>query len=177
MELTLEEKEKVFAMYYGQNVAEGGAPVKNLLSLLLLSGGKAYNHKRLQLNTFSEIKEDHAFCIAELIMNEKLAESEGRKLVIDDGYFTVFWSEVKHTGVDNFGFRYSLKVYPDLFVMLPGFKGHTQMNYDAYQYLISKGYAVPLFFEPNHWANGKNAIELRLAVDAKLPKHIESFKK
>jgi len=165
MELTLKEKEKVFSMYYGQEVAQGGALVNNLLSLLLMSGGKAYATLGLELNTFSEIKEDHAFCIAELIMNEKLAESEGRKLVIDDGYFTVFWSEVKHTGVDNFGFRYSLKVYRDLFVMLPGFKGHTQMNYDAYLYLISKGYAVPLFFEPNHWANGKTAIELNIATN------------
>ena len=35
----------------------------------------------------------------------------------------------------------------------------------AYQYLISKGYAVPLFFAPNHWANGKTAIELNIAID------------
>lgn len=34
-----------------------------------------------------------------------------------------------------------------------------------YQYLISKGYDVPLYFSPNHWANGKTAIELGLAIE------------
>lgn len=34
-----------------------------------------------------------------------------------------------------------------------------------FQYLISKGYAVRLWFGPDHWANGKTAIELGLAID------------
>jgi hypothetical protein len=34
-----------------------------------------------------------------------------------------------------------------------------------FQYLIQKGYAVPLFIEPNHPLNGKTAIELGLAID------------
>lgn len=34
-----------------------------------------------------------------------------------------------------------------------------------YQYLFSKGYIIPLFFSPNHPANGKTAIELGLAMD------------
>lgn len=34
-----------------------------------------------------------------------------------------------------------------------------------YQYLIQKGYAVPLFMEPRHPDNGKTAIELGLAID------------
>lgn len=33
-------------------------------------------------------------------------------------------------------------------------------------FLISKGYAVPLFFSPGHWANGKTAIELGIAIDS-----------
>lgn len=33
------------------------------------------------------------------------------------------------------------------------------------QYLILKSYAVPLFFAPIHWANGKTAIELNLAIE------------
>lgn len=37
-------------------------------------------------------------------------------------------------------------------------------NWETYQYLISKGYAVPLFFVPSHWANGKTAIELGIAI-------------
>jgi len=38
-------------------------------------------------------------------------------------------------------------------------------EYDIYQYLILKGYAVPLFFGVGHWANGKTAIELGIAID------------
>lgn len=37
--------------------------------------------------------------------------------------------------------------------------------WDAYQYLISKGYAVPLWFGVGHWANGKTAIELGIAIE------------
>ena len=34
-----------------------------------------------------------------------------------------------------------------------------------FQYLTQKSYAVPLFFEPGHPDNGKDAIELGLAID------------
>ena len=33
------------------------------------------------------------------------------------------------------------------------------------QYLLSKYYAIPLFFGIEHWANGKTAIELKIAVE------------
>lgn len=38
--------------------------------------------------------------------------------------------------------------------------------YDCFQYLMQQGYAVPLFFGLNHWANGKTAIELGIAIEA-----------
>lgn len=34
-----------------------------------------------------------------------------------------------------------------------------------HQFLIQRGYAVPLFIEPNHPLNGKTAIKLGLAID------------
>jgi hypothetical protein len=37
--------------------------------------------------------------------------------------------------------------------------------WQIFQQLILWGYAVPLFFGPDHWANGKDAIELGLAID------------
>lgn len=37
--------------------------------------------------------------------------------------------------------------------------------YPIYTQLIVWSYAVPLFFGINHWANGKTAIELNIAVD------------
>lgn len=39
--------------------------------------------------------------------------------------------------------------------------------FDGFQYLIQKNYAVPLFLGINHWANGKTAIELGIAIDKK----------
>lgn len=33
-----------------------------------------------------------------------------------------------------------------------------------YQFLISRSYAVPLFFSPGHWANGKTALDLNIAI-------------
>ena len=38
----------------------------------------------------------------------------------------------------------------------------------VHQYLISKGYDVPLFFTPDHWANCKTAIELNIAIENNL---------
>ena len=37
--------------------------------------------------------------------------------------------------------------------------------FDVSQYLISKHYAIPLWFGINHWANGKTAIELKMAIE------------
>jgi len=46
------------------------------------------------------------------------------------------------------------------------FSTTTAMMAERFQYLISKGYAVPLFFGLNHWANGKSPIELGLAIES-----------
>jgi hypothetical protein len=43
--------------------------------------------------------------------------------------------------------------------------GIFQVNQFSFQYLISKGYAVPLFIAPSHPCNGKTAIDLELAFD------------
>jgi hypothetical protein len=40
-----------------------------------------------------------------------------------------------------------------------------EFPYQLYQFLISRGYAVPLWFGVDHWANGKTAIELGIAVE------------
>jgi hypothetical protein len=40
-----------------------------------------------------------------------------------------------------------------------------RVSLPVYQYLISRGYAVPLWFGVDHWANGKTAIELGIAVE------------
>jgi hypothetical protein len=44
--------------------------------------------------------------------------------------------------------------------------GKMSVNSDTRDYLISKLYAVPLWFGVNHWANGKTAFELGIAAEA-----------
>lgn len=36
--------------------------------------------------------------------------------------------------------------------------------YSVYELLRQMGYAIPMFFGPNHWANGMDAFDLNLAV-------------
>lgn len=42
------------------------------------------------------------------------------------------------------------------------------VNFEVYQQLILWGYAIPLWFGIDHWANGKTAIELEVAIDKTL---------
>lgn len=46
----------------------------------------------------------------------------------------------------------------------------------AFQYLIQKGYAVPLFFGVNHPCNGKTVIELGLAINKNNDDIAQAFK-
>ncbi len=41
-------------------------------------------------------------------------------------------------------------------------------SFAIYQYLISKGYDVPMFFGIDHWANGKTAIDLGIAIESSI---------
>lgn len=63
--------------------------------------------------------------------------------------------------------RYIVTEY-NLFVQANLIQSSNPLTIYAYQYLIFKGYAVPLWFGVNHWANGKTAIELGIAIDKTL---------
>lgn len=39
------------------------------------------------------------------------------------------------------------------------------LHWRQYEYLREEGYAVPLWFDIDHWANGKTAIELNIAIE------------
>lgn len=41
---------------------------------------------------------------------------------------------------------------------------HPMRYINIHQFLISRGYSVPLFFGIDHWANGLTAIELGIAI-------------
>lgn len=169
--LTTEEIAKVFAMYWGQDIVcrpeyeeHSGSPIHNALSLFVLGMFKIENHILL-LYTLPDIADEHAIEAAELINDKKYPEAESFKVVKEGEKISVYSSEVRHSDMPSFGFRYETKLYADGYAVKMGTSRPTyQMPYEAYQYLIQKGYAVPLFFGVNHWANGKTAIELGIAI-------------
>ena len=162
-ELTTEEKAKIYSMYLGCDIE----PMKST------AGGFTINHnyltidniahtlaceKKLKLKQFEKISD---YDLIEFI--KILDEREFDEYVIKRNLFHNPMIRVKvancHSAFDfeinsNFSVRYcrcgSFSNYP--------------ITYEAFIYLISNGYDVPLFFAPDHWANGKTATDLGIAI-------------
>jgi hypothetical protein len=185
--LTNEELSKVFSMYFGCEVvtnagwSAGGYSAKyrdislSNIEMLVINARHFFDEPeesperkvQISLRHLSNITDEDAIEVAELINNEKYDKAETFKVIRDDGIVTIYSSEVIHKDLPGFGFRYTTKIYTgDCFVVNK--KPHspvTEMPFFAYQYLIQKGYDVPLFFGIDHWANGKTSIELGIGVD------------
>ncbi len=136
VQLTNEEKAKVFAMYMGAEVSNIYNNKNGTVSgaYLPCTVGVKYNtlwyldvsECQLLLTPLSAITDEDAVEVWHL-------DNSGEP---DDTYTVEF---VKHW-IEN-----------DL------------LSWDHYEYLKSKFYAVPIFFAPYHPANGKTAIELGIA--------------
>jgi hypothetical protein len=61
--------------------------------------------------------------------------------------------------------RNRLKLELQEAVMSDGYK-YGPLSYISFQYLISKRYAVPIWFGALHWANGRTAFELGIAIES-----------
>lgn len=144
--LTNEEIARVFAVYYGQSVAASknedgkangkGAPVHNALALCVF--GNDVSNYVLLLTPLDKITDEDAIEVANICHNYLAKRIQGKT-----GYSFLACND----SVINCGVIYH------------------KLNSAAFQYLISKGYAVPLWFGIDHWANGKTAIELGIAID------------
>jgi hypothetical protein len=193
--LTKEEIAKVFAMYLGADIftntgwSAGGYSAKHnditLSNIEILTINTRFylddpeNEKERKvsiiLKQVANITREDAIELSELINGEKYPAGEKFKVVNDDGEVVVFSSEVIHTTIKDFGFRCRTTIYTDF--MVQPIKDaiscrRRMMNFDEWQFLLNKGYAVPLYFSPGHWANGMNAIELGIGIDAKaIPSH------
>lgn len=149
-QLTNEETAKVFAMYWGSEIliSQNDQPIIEKVqgslcyssSLTIWSCQTGYNTKffkvKLLLKPLSSISDEDAVEVARLANYLKL--------------------KTKMAAIGR-----------DVINSLIG-KTHTyhySQPFAIFQYLISKGYAVPLFFGVNHWANGKNAFELNIAIE------------
>lgn len=167
MILTNEEKAKVFAMYTNHPV-HGGNPFTQLGTMqgILLNrsicvgtcglNGSIPNwikiqHCYLALTPLSDITDEHAIEVAKIRgglfnydeseLNNESAIAYYRENMIEYGVKTVnFLTETNLLHAIN----------NSIFI---------------YQYLISKGYDVPLWHGLNHPLNGKTAIDIGIAID------------
>lgn len=131
-QLTNEEKEKIFTMYWGQRVLKFSktAPATQYVNGTMLSYAYKNNECCLELTPISSITDEDArqVCVMELPLHEP-----------DSSPSTKEWIE----------------------------KDQFNLSYPTFMFLISKGYNVPLYFAPKHWANSKTAIELGIAIEKK----------
>lgn len=187
-ELTNEEIAKVFAMYWDGNTN----PCKNCTSCLVLtpdgerqligfafnkiyvrtwpeniSPCSAYftydkNDCKLLLTPLSKITDEHAIEVCQIVSHASVyTYSVLRGL-----------NFVQVVGEDQEGDSYggTFYIFFDGTITWDWYNKDNQSGYEikifmAYQYLISQGYAVPLWFGIDHPNNGLTALELGIAVE------------
>ena len=144
MELTNNEKAKVFAMYLGRILYWYHMPSDALTYVTTIDGNAldnmiAHDCWRLQtaLTPLDKISDEDAIEVGKL-------STDARWIGEPDAVGMAVIRNIK-TG------------------LMPMFE-----SYAVYQYLISKSYAVPLYFGINHPANGLTAIEVGIAIDKTL---------
>lgn len=121
--------------YRGNSVNED---TPELMNNRLSGKGAKYSEVKLILTPLTKITDEHAIELAKMKC--------GRKEIIH------FYSK-----------RELIELAKEEWIESSTVNLYGQPN--QFQYLIQQGYAVPLFFGVNHWANGKTAIELGIAIE------------
>ncbi len=152
-QLSNEEKAKVFAMYYGCECrVTNGNPnqvlfIKEIypdactVSTKGSKGGyfNSYNSVKLLLIPLANITDEDKRALSDIVTGDTTAFNDEKDYIACLLISNLVYGQMN--------------------------KRAMIANIFAYQYLISKGYAVPLFFAPGHWANGKTAIELSISIE------------
>jgi hypothetical protein len=134
-QLTNEEISRVFAMYYRQRISTYNGYGLDIVADNL---NEAVNRKwKLLLTPLSEITDEHAIEVAKIHKHDVI-----KKHYSDDDLRNYLIMQGK---------RIAIKMYEE--------------DYRVYLYLVQQGYAVPLFISLNHPCNGKDAIELGIAIE------------
>lgn len=172
IKLTNEEIARVFAMYLGCNFwlcdnLEGNPVIEKVTSTIVSEIEKGdwlgYDNRPgelLLLAPLELISDEDAIAIAcfEDTGYKKLNFSTYKK----DGFN--FLVEKENTNI-KCSYNYKTWFYDGVFDCKYKFSlDINTLNWKSYQLMLKKGYAVPLFFGVNHWANGKTAIELKIAI-------------
>ena len=143
-QLTNEEIARVFGMYLGQQVQYaatlGDKTQIDIGTLIGLNVQEEFLYVKHQFNNlFSEATFDD-----KLLLRSLSAITDEHKLSL----FAMGYTECR-------GER--MQILP--------VEEWTTMYWEQREQLIIWGYAVPLFFGVDHWANGKTAIELGIGID------------
>lgn len=152
-QLTQEEIARVFFMHYGCEYRfEDLSHIYKIgeCNTFKLAWEQDFNNCKLLLTPLYRISDEDAIEVAK---------------IMEDGVPYKSYS-VERTAKDNTAVWFAhwcVRIYHD--GRIKGSQALQYIDSRPFQYLISKGYAVPLFFAPNHWANGKTAIELGIAID------------
>jgi hypothetical protein len=141
--LSNEEVARIFAMYLGCEcqVDEYRYPVNSVGINTGINSMLPLSNARLLLTPLSKISDEDAIEVAKTTGSFTITDT-GKPIpiryLVNEGKMQI----QRFTTTQKYLFRY-----------------------DVYRYLVDKGYAVPLYFAPNHWANGKTALELGIAVE------------
>lgn len=143
-QLTHEEEAKVFAahlpcmvlcgMQIGWRLSQKTYPAN-----LHFYVENRHRNLKLLLTPLSDITDEHAIEVGKII-----------------GYRF----DKSRPGVYQRAVEDSRKIATNVYSLVRG----SESIISIYLYLISKGYAVPLWFGIDHWANGMTAIELKIAI-------------
>lgn len=184
--LSNEEISRVFAMYFNERVMFDDR-IGNICTFYMPAGkfevGKVWcvsleedkegselscsvdcNKVQLLLTPLSAIIDEHALQIAK-ITNILPYGWDG-----PNGHYTINKLDHPNTGIEVKCNSYSVRIMINASVYFyddsrPNLAMSISSAPLVYQYLIQQGYAVPLFFGVDHWANGKTAIELGIAIE------------
>lgn len=179
--LTNEEIAKVFGMYLGQRVY-----LPNDDETLILTGSSIFSNTtemaesedsvdtsycdfdvaKLLLTPLSKISDEDVLELCKLYSPEIYGDYRFKKWYIEqNGTKSDTWNtiEIKRQS-DTYCFELD-KIDGEMRLYDEEMIDSASVNHYYQQWYFMKGYAVPLFFGIDHWANGKTAIELGIALD------------
>lgn len=163
MKLTNEEIAKVFGMYLGSEIeplkVNDGGFCRTDTCLTISNINLVLSHSlKLKLSLFEDISDYHLIEFIKLLDERTFDEYTIKRNQFNEPMIRV------HAADEHTAFDFSINEDFSVRYCRCGTYSNFPVTYEAFMYLVSNKYAVPLFFEPNHWANGKTAIDLGIAL-------------
>ncbi len=161
--LTNSEIARVFAMYFGCQINANGKQLDfnhfKITDNYLMSFPRGYQMRGMPIdypNLEIELKQD----FVQLVLSplSKISREHAK------GIYEIFGITESEAGYDTSIEAIKNCCIRDGFTALSLFDFYGNIS-QVFQYLTQQGYALPLFFSLNHWANGKTAIELGIAIE------------